>query len=131
MPIKPENKQRYPSNWKEIRARIQTRAKDKCEWCGAVNYSWVNRITRKICLSDEDNAIRIVCTVAHMDHIPENCDDDNLRFLCQKCHNGYDAPHRKATRFKKAFENTLLIVFPVKIPDRFAGSSTGHGHDSR
>lgn len=98
MPIKPENKSRYPDNWDEIRERIRERANDKCEWCGAVNYSYVNRITRELCLPDESNAIRIVCTVAHMDHNPENCDDNNLAFLCQKCHNNYDAPHRIQTR---------------------------------
>lgn len=98
MPIRPENKIRYPDNWPEIRERIRERAGDKCEWCGAVNHSYVNRITRELCLTDELNAIRIVCTVAHLDHTPENCEDDNLAFLCQKCHNRYDARHRAQTR---------------------------------
>jgi 5-methylcytosine-specific restriction endonuclease McrA len=98
MPIKPENKKRYPENWKEVRSRIQTRARDKCEWCGVVNYSWINRISREICLQDEENTIRVVCTTAHLDHTPENCDDSNLVFLCQKCHNNYDIGHRKQTR---------------------------------
>ena len=39
MPIKQENKDRYPSNWHEIRERIRQRAKNKCEWCGVSNYS--------------------------------------------------------------------------------------------
>jgi len=96
-PIKSENKYRYPKNWDEIRERIRIRANDKCEWCGVVNYSWINRKSREICLSDEYNAIRIVCTTAHLDHTPENNEDNNLAFLCQKCHNKYDAPHRKQT----------------------------------
>jgi len=97
MPIKPENKNRYPQNWKEIVSRIRERANDKCEWCGVVNHSHINRITREICLPDEDHAIYVVCTTAHLDHTPENCDDSNLAFLCQKCHNKYDMPHRKQT----------------------------------
>jgi hypothetical protein len=39
---------------------------------------------------------RIVLTVAHLDHIPEHCADENLRAWCQKCHLGYDAPTRAA-----------------------------------
>ena len=109
MPIKPENKNRYPSNWKEIVERIRTRAKDKCEWCGVVNHSWINRKTREICLQDEEDTIRVICTTAHMDHIPENCEDENLYFLCQKCHNRYDAPHRKQTiRNSKLIGQTTL-----------------------
>ncbi len=105
MPIKQENKKRYPKNWKEIREKIRSRANNKCEWCGVVNHSWINRFSREICLQDEDNTIRVVCTVAHLDHIPENCDDDNLAFLCQKCHNNYDKVHRQATRKKTKNRN--------------------------
>jgi hypothetical protein len=98
MPIKPENKDRYPKNWTEIVQRIRARSKGLCEKCGLPNHAWVNSKTREICLQDEENAIRIVLTVAHLDHTPENCEDDNLRDWCQKCHNSYDAPHRKQTR---------------------------------
>ena len=34
MPIKPENRKRYPANWKEIRARILERDGHQCAWCG-------------------------------------------------------------------------------------------------
>jgi 5-methylcytosine-specific restriction endonuclease McrA len=37
-------------------------------------------------------------TIARLDHTPENCARDNLRALCQKCHNTYDAKHRAQTR---------------------------------
>lgn len=39
MPIKPENRGRYPANWKEIRAAILERADNKCEFCGIENYA--------------------------------------------------------------------------------------------
>ena len=35
MPIKPENRGRYPENWPEIRARILARAGNRCEQCRA------------------------------------------------------------------------------------------------
>lgn len=88
MPIKPENKSRYPKNWKEIRASILQRANNKCEFCGIENYSV------------RENGSKVVLTIAHLDHTPENCDPENLRALCQKCHNTYDAEHRKETRLK-------------------------------
>lgn len=91
MPIKPENKSRYPKDWKQIRNRILLRAGNRCEFCGVENHSMrLNPKTGKV--------VKIILTIAHLDHIPEHCDPDNLRALCQKCHNTYDAQHRKETR---------------------------------
>lgn len=81
MPIRPENKARYPKDWKQISLRIRDRAGNKCEDCGVDNYS----------IRDGS---KIVLTVAHLDHTPENCADDNLKAWCQRCHNRYDAPTR-------------------------------------
>ena len=76
-PILKENRNRYPANWStEIVPRIRERSGGQCEKCGAINHSWVNRRTRELCLSDEDEAIRVVLTVAHLDHQPENCSDE-------------------------------------------------------
>lgn len=120
MPIKPENAARYPADWPQIRARIQQRAGNKCEQCGVENYAVGGRrrdgkflhavpeesMLRMVypptgsCSACTDGQhyeklriIRIVCTVAHLDHTPENCADDNLRFWCQRCHLNYDAEH--------------------------------------
>ena len=86
MPIKPENKKRYPANWKQIRADILERAGNCCEFCGIPNYTI------------RENGSKVVLTIAHLDHTPEHCEYSNLRALCQKCHNSYDAPHRAETR---------------------------------
>jgi len=102
MPIRPEERARYPKNWKEIREKIKKRAGDKCEWCGVINHAYIVRTEAgyEVALKDEDGAVWIVCTTAHLNHIPEDCRDENLAFLCQKCHNGYDAKHR-ATGIKE------------------------------
>lgn len=43
----------------------------------------------------------VVLTIAHInDPSPENCADDNLQALCQKCHNKLDAPMRATNRSK-------------------------------
>lgn len=109
MPIKPENKKLYPDNWQEIRAKIRERAGDLCEKCGVPNHAFINRISRECCLPDEENAIMVVCTVAHKDHNPQNNADENLAFWCQKCHNSYDAEHRKSTRAKTKAKGNLKL----------------------
>lgn len=88
MPIKPENKKRYPANWKEIRKDILARANNRCEFCGIPNYTI------------KENGSKVVLTIAHLDQTPENCDYNNLRALCQKCHNTLDAPFRAKNRGK-------------------------------
>ena len=91
MPIKPENKKRYPANWKQIRESILERAHNRCEFCGKQNHTYFwNEKTGKM--------VKVVLTIAHLDHTPENCDPENLRALCQACHNRYDAKHRAETR---------------------------------
>lgn len=103
MPIKPENRSRYPKNWKQIRAAILERAGNRCEFCGVENYSMrLNPKTGK--------EVKIILTIAHLDHTPENCDPSNLRALCQKCHNTYDAEHRKETRKNKMNMDKRNIV---------------------
>ena len=41
MPIKPENRHRYPpkKEWLQIRQQILHRADNKCEFCGVPNYT--------------------------------------------------------------------------------------------
>lgn len=115
MPIRESERARYPADWPAIRDRIRARAGDCCEGCGIPNHAVVSGDRRTmitgpladtLSMSDlkDSGWIRIICTVAHLDHTPENCADDNLRFWCQRCHNRYDAPHRAAGRRRRAFE---------------------------
>ncbi len=118
MPIRPENRARYPKDWPAISRRIRfERAGNKCEDCGVPNYELGGRddgkwhkarilgCDRKLpepgtwawCDGDKHlRIVRIILTVAHLDHIPEHCEDDNLKALCQRCHNLYDAAMRRA-----------------------------------
>lgn len=91
MPIRPENRARYPANWAEIRAAVLERAGHKCEWCGAVD-----RQPHPVTGS------HVVLTTAHVhDRRPEACDMGNLAALCQKCHNTHDARDRAANAAKR------------------------------
>jgi hypothetical protein len=72
-------------------------------------------------LSGDPNqkAIKVVLTVAHLDHDITNNEPDNLAALCQKCHLRYDAKHHakssKATREAKMKAKTGQIdLFETK-----------------
>jgi len=107
MPIRPENAVRYPKDWPQVRARILERAGHKCEGspkfpdCRAPNGWLRNNETGELTddgmlaeaweLADSDSVTRIVLTIGHLDHTPENCADENLRAWCQRCHLNYDA----------------------------------------
>lgn len=86
---------KYPPNWKkEIRPRILERANHKCEFCGVDNYSI--RFNGK-------KDIKVVLTIAHLDHDPDNWDveDERLAALCQKCHMNYDKNGKQNRMFYK------------------------------
>lgn len=90
MPIRPENRARYPKDWKRIVAGIRDRSGNRCEGSPAFPDCRV--------ANGEPHPITgstVVLTVAHLDHTPENCDPENLRHWCQRCHNTYDAPMRR------------------------------------
>jgi hypothetical protein len=89
MPIRPENKARYPRDW-ELRSRFVRfhRAKNRCEWCGAENGK-PHPVTGSF----------VVLTTAHVfDERPEAASLLNLAALCQLCHNRHDAAGRRIRR---------------------------------
>lgn len=89
----------YPANWKtEIVPRIRERAGNRCEWCGLPNHAYVNKMTRQLVLPDEEKAVWIICTTAHINHDINDNRDENLAYLCQKCHNGHDRFHRRRNK---------------------------------
>lgn len=99
MPIRPENKARYPKDWKQISAEIRfTRAAGRCECAGECGRGTHNgRCPNANGGQAYGTGSKVVLTVAHLDHTPENCDPDNLRAMCQGCHLHYDGPHHAQT----------------------------------
>ena len=140
MPIKPENKSRYPAEWKQIRASILDRAGYACERCKAPNRTRIARGAggddgtymldsgAVYCAetgehlgwcrhSDYELArmVDVVLTIAHLYHTPENCDPGNLRAWCQRCHLRYDAEHHATTarvtrRARKAIGDLFDLI---------------------
>ena len=95
MPIKAENLARYPKDWRNVVARIRERSGNACE--GSPAYPDC-RVPNG--LPHHATGSIVVLTVAHLDHTPENCSDNNLKHWCQRCHNTYDLPTRRRNAAK-------------------------------
>ncbi len=119
----------------KIRPDILKRAEDKCEECGIDNYLLICRgvydgldayqivdcgerdsqifnaedstyLGSDYYLdSDNNKIIKVVLTIAHLDHDISNNDYSNLKAMCQRCHLNYDKKHHiknsNATRRNK------------------------------
>ena len=106
----PINYRDYHPKWSLIRRLILKRANNCCEECNVKNYDMGYRIDgtfyseEQICdildktgfdLTDKlpeskQQAIKIVLTVAHLDHDTANNRFSNLRAWCQRCHLNFD-----------------------------------------
>ena len=101
MPIRPENRHRYPKDWPEISKRIRfVRAAGRCECPGGANGCGLHR-GRRCEERHGEKAIwakgKVILTVMHLDHTPEHCEEENLRAACNRCHLIYDAVHHAET----------------------------------
>jgi len=126
----PVDYKKYPKNWKkEIVPRILKRAGNFCELCylenGRTVYSaevyiqirngksrlgfmriWLSEFTDVIRMARYTNNIKqvkVVLTVAHLDHDEGNHDikDDRLKAMCQYCHLSYDQEEKTRRRKEK------------------------------
>lgn len=99
MPIRPENRGRYPAGWPAITAAVKNRAGWRCECqgeCGRGTHP--GRCPNRHGQPAYGTGSTVVLTTAHLDHAPENCDPANLRAMCQACHLSYDRDHHARTR---------------------------------
>jgi hypothetical protein len=111
------DKGRYPKHWKRIRVMIRARAGDRCEVCDIANGALIPKrnppplqdLLGEIIDVRERNLFgevviprkkRVVLSVAHLDHTPENCDPANLKAMCQRCHLAYDAKYHQQESLK-------------------------------
>ena len=141
MPIRPENKARYPNNWPAISKRIRKRARNRCECkgeCGLQHFrvkerggaqidlkpslqAFGKRIFRCQAVNGKPHPVtgsKVVLTVAHKNHVPEDCCDENLAAWCQSCHNRYDAPTRAAgIKSRRKARNAIADLFdnPLRV----------------
>jgi hypothetical protein len=112
MPIRPCQKARYPKDWRAISLSVRERAGWRCE--GSPGFYPDCRAAH-----GEPHPLtgsKVVLTVAHLDHAPENNNPSNLRAMCQRCHLTYDAKEHgknaRVTRFLKMGQPDLLETRP-------------------
>src|SRR5690349_11267246 len=106
MPILASEKHKYPLEWPAIRARILARAGNACEFtcedgtrCSAPDRHRICRgVKNPETWSLERHAVEyldpetytdpvlVVLTVAHLNHDPADCRDENLKAGCQLHH---------------------------------------------
>lgn len=117
----PMKRELYPPNWDQIALRIKERAGWFCEQCGrpcrkpkeTIQTFWQRIVlglpewlhggpTAKLLQVIADKPQVWTLTVAHLDHNPANCADENLRAWCSGCHCRYDAPRKGQDRRDKA-----------------------------
>ena len=95
MPIRPENRSRYPANWPEVVELVRQRSGNRCEGSPAFPACRASNG-----LPHPETGSRVVLTTGHLDHQPERCELTNLRHWCQRCHLVYDARHHAETAYR-------------------------------
>ena len=123
MPIRPDLRHHYRGRaWRETRTRILARAKNRCELCQVKNEATIERGLGGCWRSDVIGAswrkndgckttweppldsrrvVKIVLTIAHLNHVAGDDRDENLKALCQWCHLNYDKLHHRETRARR------------------------------
>jgi hypothetical protein len=114
MPIRPEMKNLYPpkNEWEALRAARLKAQGNRCLFCRVENHSYRENSAGRM--------IRIILTIAHLDHDPRNSAPENTPALCQACHNSHDAKHRARGRIER--EDARKIA---EYNERMKGESNG------
>jgi hypothetical protein len=131
LPIKPELRKFYGRQWAdEIRPAILRRAGNRCEQCRVWNNVEVFRGEEGMWrvsgphapwhLNDgrltmdkpmDEHRVRIVLTIAHLNHISGDDRPENLKALCQWCHLDFDKAHHAESRaIRKDASRPLLYA---------------------
>ena len=139
MPIRPELRHHYRGPaWRATRARILARAGGCCEACLVRNWERVLRVSgwwideSRSCWmnpvfdvkapgvpfacvdTSKSRLVRIILTIAHLNHVAGDDRDENLKALCQWCHLHYDsiehARHARVTRQTLKDEGRPLLA---------------------
>lgn len=94
----PMKRDLYPDDWNEVAKRV----KDAAHWCCQRCFLQCRRP------GETFDTHKRTLTVAHLDHDPANCSDENLVAMCAPCHLDYDKHHhaRNAARTRLRKQET-------------------------
>lgn len=103
MPIRSENRARYPKTWREMVALAAARSGGRCECDGRCGLDHGGRCTAINGQPHPTTGSKVVLTLAHEHGVPlEEEAIDRMFHACQQCHNRYDAPMRRAGVVERA-----------------------------
>jgi len=96
----PMNRSLYPKDWEAIARNIKNKSNWTCEQCGRLcrrpGESW-QELEQRLGIAIHKKQ-QYTLTVAHLNHIPADCSESNLKAMCSVCHLQYDAIHHKESR---------------------------------
>ncbi len=130
----PMNRKLYPDNWESIAIDVKTAANWTCQECGrpcrkpgqkiedfaewleteAIEWFpdlWDTKIDDELGEILVCRMHRFTLTTAHLDHVPANCEPNNLRAWCFPCHARYDLkamPLKKRLKAERAGQLNLF-----------------------
>lgn len=137
MPISVENMRLYPGGsirspeWRAIVSRIGERSGWKCERCKAPHNELICRgegddagtymLSKGEVIDIETGEhlgyargseyqgrfVKVVLTVAHIEHDLSKNEDEDLMHWCQRCHNMHDVKHRQANASRTRRGHTI------------------------
>lgn len=119
MPINPKD---YPPNWKAIALEVKEAANWICENChrpcrrqGESKVEFRQRLNPHYHQEFDKNPGKFTLTVAHLNHIPMDCDLSNLKAWCSVCHCVYDLKQMNLKKYLKRERNGQLSLFSETI----------------
>lgn len=120
----PMDRKLYPVNWDAIASQIKVEANWCCEFCGRACIrpgELLEEFCDRIRTTDNPDDCPVVAdfrtyprrylmTVAHLNHIPQDCDRANLKALCNSCHCRYDLRQMGRKRLLKRERHGQLRI---------------------
>ena len=120
----PMDRKLYPEDWDDIASGIKAEVNWCCEFCGRAcprpgesPQDFMSRIcttcdlaTCPVVAEYRKSPRRYLLTVAHLNHIPADCDRANLKALCSPCHCRYDLKQMGRKRFLKRERHGQLRI---------------------
>ena len=151
----PMDRSLYPENWDELALAIKTEANWRCTECGRpcrqpgdsseeaiarIEQSNHRKVSELWDVVEDAKPVarlgRFKLTVAHLNHLPEDCDRNNLKALCAPCHGTYDLRQMGRKRVLKAersgqlrlddvLNGTQLALLPEVSPYQIVNPRSG------
>ena len=125
---------KYPNDWASISRQIRDQAGNCCEFCEAPNGEVIQRNADGEWMVEDDlermnstdawrwlgtwnppPPVRIVLTVAHLDHDTSNNDPCNLRALCQRCHLNWDRERHIAKQRANRLARSGQVIMDLGV----------------